>query len=119
LPFCYNRQDTEQIFDFAKNDLDLPPLRAHSQAALRGHFMIAFLAAAAHVCLRKIIEKQNIKLSRSAVFETLGGHATAAYENKNFRLPAVPSPTSRKFYEAFKIDMPKKMLNRQDFASKQ
>ncbi|MDR2386013.1 MAG: transposase [Deltaproteobacteria bacterium] len=110
LPFYYERQDIEQIFDFAKNDLDLLPLRTHSHETLRGHFMVVFMASIAHVHMRRILEKRkNIQLSRSAVFDILSRHCTKVYEDKNFHLPDIPSPLLRNIYETFNVDVPTKM----------
>jgi transposase len=114
LPFYYERQDIEQIFDFAKNDLDSLPLRTRSQATLRGHFMIVFMATIAHVFIRRMLEKKNFNLGRSAAFEIFSRHVTIVYNNKNFHLPAIPSPTARKIYEVLNIEIPKKMLIKPD-----
>jgi hypothetical protein len=110
LPFYYERQDIEQIFDFAKNDLDLLPLRVHSESTLRGHFMVVFMATIAHVYMRRFTENsKKLKLCRSAAFEILSRHVTIVYDTKNFHLPAIPSPTMRKVYEAFNIEIPKRL----------
>ncbi|MDR3186701.1 MAG: transposase [Christensenellaceae bacterium] len=114
LHFYYERQDIEQIFDFAKNDVDLLPLRVHSEATLRGHFMIVFFSTIAHVYMRRILEKKQFKMSRSAAFEILSRHVTIVYDKKNFHLPSIPSPTTRKIYAVFNIEIPKKMLIQQD-----
>jgi transposase len=98
IPFYYERQDIEQIFDFAKNDLDLLPLRMHSEATLRGHFMIVFMATIAHVYVRRFLEKsKKCKVSRSAAFEHLARQTTVVFDKKNFHLPALPSPGLKKY----------------------
>jgi hypothetical protein len=118
LYLYYERPGIEQIFDFAKNDLDLVPLRVHSQATLRGHFMIVFMATISYVYMRKIIEKsKKFKLSLSPVFDLLNGHVTIVYGKKNFHVPAIPKPITRKIYEAFNIVIPKRMLIKQDIKS--
>jgi hypothetical protein len=115
LPFYYERQDIEQIFDFAKNDLDLLPLRVHSEATLRGHFLIVFMATISHVYIRKIMEKaKKTKISRSEAFDVLSKHITVVYENKNFHLPAIPSPMLRKVYDIFNIEVPRKLIIKQE-----
>jgi transposase len=45
LPLYYTRQVVEQIFDLSKNNLDLVPLRVHSEETFRGHLMLTFLAS--------------------------------------------------------------------------
>jgi hypothetical protein len=44
LPCYYSRQTIEQIFDYAKNDLDLLPLRIHNEETFRGHLLLYFLS---------------------------------------------------------------------------
>jgi hypothetical protein len=111
LPFYYERQDIKQIFDFAKNGLDLLPLITQSQETLTGHFMVVFMATIAYVHMRRILEKnKEFNLSLSAAFEILSRHVTIVNNNKNFHLPALPSPTTLKIYDVFNIDIPKKMV---------
>ncbi|MDR1597602.1 MAG: transposase [Holosporales bacterium] len=43
LKVYYTRQSIEQIFDTQKNNVDLLPLRAHSEITFRGHLMLTFL----------------------------------------------------------------------------
>jgi hypothetical protein len=110
LPFYYKRQGIEQIFDFSKNDVDLLPLRTHSEETMRGHLLVVFMATIAHVYMRKILEKSKIcNLPRKSITEALNLHATNVYENKNFHVPNVPTPLMRKIYKTFDIDIPSKM----------
>ncbi len=44
LPCYYARQGIEQIFDLAKSESNLLPLRAHSEDTMQGHLLVAFLA---------------------------------------------------------------------------
>jgi transposase len=39
----YTRQSVEQLFGFAKSDLDLLPIRCHSEATIRGYLFLQFL----------------------------------------------------------------------------
>jgi transposase len=113
LPFYYDRQDIDQIFDFAINDVDRVPLRERSEATLRGHFLIVFMATISHVYIKKVMENFKIlKLSRSDAFKILSRHVTVVYENKNFHLPAIPSAMVRKVYDAFNIEVPRRMIIR-------
>jgi hypothetical protein len=108
FPFYHGRQDMDQIFYLAKNDV--LPLRTSNQTTLRGHSMVVFLASIAHVYMRKILERsKNNKLCLSAAFEILARHVIVVYEDKNFHLPSIPSPMARKIYEAFNITLPKRM----------
>jgi hypothetical protein len=51
LQLYYSRQAIEQIFDIDKNDLNLLPLRVHSEETFRGHLMLVFLASIVHLLL--------------------------------------------------------------------
>ena len=46
LPLYYTRQQVEQVFDIAKNNADILPLRTQSEDTFRGHLMLTFLATA-------------------------------------------------------------------------
>jgi hypothetical protein len=53
LPLYYTRQTVEQIFDVSKNDIDLLPLRVHSEKTLRGHLFLVFLASLTRIILNE------------------------------------------------------------------
>jgi len=46
LPLYYTRQQVEQVFDIAKNNADILPLRTQSEDTFRGNLMLQFLATA-------------------------------------------------------------------------
>ena len=45
LPLYYMRQQVEQVFDVCKNNVNLLPLRVQCEDTLRGHLLLAFIAA--------------------------------------------------------------------------
>lgn len=49
----YSRQSIEQIFGFAKDDLDLLPLRCHSENTIRGYLFLQFLLLIVFIELRE------------------------------------------------------------------
>jgi hypothetical protein len=49
LPLYYSRQAIEQIFDINKNNVELLPLRCHSEETFRGHLMLSFLSSVAYL----------------------------------------------------------------------
>jgi hypothetical protein len=53
LPLYYTRQTIEQVFDFAKNDADLLPLRTHNEETFRGHILLAFMATVLIITVNK------------------------------------------------------------------
>ena len=46
MPLYYTRQQVEQVFDIAKNNADILPLRTQNEDTFRGHLMLTFLATA-------------------------------------------------------------------------
>jgi hypothetical protein len=46
LPLYYTRQQVEQVFDIAKNNADILPLRTQNEDTFRGHLLLTFLATA-------------------------------------------------------------------------
>lgn len=44
LPAYYQRQDAEQIFDFAKNYTKLLPVRSHTEETFQGHLLLSYIA---------------------------------------------------------------------------
>ena len=52
----YTRQTVEQVFGFAKSDLDLLPIRCHSNATIRGYLFLQFLLL---IIFLEIREKLN------------------------------------------------------------
>ena len=61
LPLYYSRQAIEQAFDFEKNYANLIPLRIHSEAVLRGHLMISFMATASIMTIDKLLGNAHPK----------------------------------------------------------
>ena len=57
LPLYYTRQTIEQIFDISKNNVDLLPLRSHSEATFRGHLMITFMTSVLYLLINRELHK--------------------------------------------------------------
>ena len=53
LPLYYMRQSIEQTFDYAKNDVDLLPLRTHKTETFRGHLLLSFMATATLLAVKR------------------------------------------------------------------
>ena len=58
LSAYYTRQIVEQIFGFSKSDLDLLPLRCHSDATIRGYLFLQFLLLVVFIELREKLKKE-------------------------------------------------------------
>lgn len=53
LSAYYTRQSVEQLFSFAKSDLDLLPIRCHSDQTIRGYLFLQFLLLIIFVEIRE------------------------------------------------------------------
>jgi transposase len=59
LPLYYMRQTIEQTFDFAKNDVDLLPLRTHDEETFRGHLLLSFMATVVFITINRLLKKEK------------------------------------------------------------
>jgi hypothetical protein len=55
LPLYYMRQSIEQTFDLAKNDVDLVPLRTHTEETFRGHLLLCFMSTVAFITVKRYL----------------------------------------------------------------
>jgi hypothetical protein len=53
LPLYYTRQNIEQIFDVAKNNLKILPLQVHSESTFRGHMLLTFMSIILYIKLNR------------------------------------------------------------------
>ena len=53
LASYYNRQSIEQVFGFAKSDLDLLPIRCHSDKTIRGYLFLQFILLIVFIEIRE------------------------------------------------------------------
>jgi transposase len=59
VPAYYIRQTAEKMFGFSKDDLDILPIRVHSEEALRGFLFLQFVSLILFVQLKKQIGKKH------------------------------------------------------------
>jgi len=59
VPAYYIRQTAEKMFGFSKDDLDILPLRVHSEGTLRGFLFLQFVSLILFVQLKKQIGKKH------------------------------------------------------------
>ena len=59
LPLYYMRQTVEQTFDYAKNDVDLLPLRSHNEDTFRGHLLLSFMATILLIMVNKLLKSRK------------------------------------------------------------
>jgi transposase len=66
LHYYYQRQRIEQVFDIGINNIDLLPIRAHSEETFRGHLMLSFMSSTIYQIANNLLK--GIKLSPSKAF---------------------------------------------------
>lgn len=59
VPAYYIRQTAEKMFGFSKDDLDILPLRVHSEETLKGFLFLQFISLILFVQLKKQIGKKH------------------------------------------------------------
>ncbi len=109
LPLYYTRTQVEQVFDIAKNNADVVPLRIHGEQTLRGHLLLTFLATVLFQQLQKDLvlhTQKKDKLNPEGSFFVLRNQKCKVYDrlvipqeptkkmNDIYRLLKVPTPTS-------------------------
>ena len=67
LPCYYQRQDAEQIFDFAKNYTRLLPLRVRNEMTLSGHLFMSYIATILVKMLQLQLKTQDMYLGSRLV----------------------------------------------------
>jgi transposase len=64
LPYYYQRQSIEQVFDVGKNYADLLPIRVHNEATFRGHLMLSFMSTTVFLLADKMLKGVDISAIR-------------------------------------------------------
>lgn len=104
VPAYYIRQTAEKLFGFSKDDLNLLPLRGHSEEAIRGFIFIQFLSLIAFVQLKNKIGR---KATVEEVLLTMRNLKCKVYENEI--LINELTKKQKLIVEHLNIIMPKKM----------
>ncbi|MDR2437629.1 MAG: transposase [Endomicrobium sp.] len=103
LPYYYTRQDIEQIFDYLKNEIDVLPIRVHSEASFSGHLLLSFMALTAYKSLHKSLKLNNINIKNA--FDALSRYHCRVYKNRI--IPDVANKSVNDICKALKIKLPK------------
>jgi hypothetical protein len=69
LPLYYQRQMVEQIFDISKNNIQLTPLRTHSEETFRGHIMLSFMATIIYLKINHCFKNDKTFTAENALLE--------------------------------------------------
>ena len=104
LNLYYTRQKVERMFSFSKSDLNLLPLRVHSEEALRGHLFLLFLLS---YFFMKIHQKLNKEFTVEQAFIILSAQKAKIYEEQIFVQEATKK--QKQIFELFGYDIPEEM----------
>lgn len=102
LPAYYTRQLIEQYFDVSKGSSNLTPLRVHSERALRGHLVLAMIAATINVYIQN--RMNAVYSNREEIFMTLRNQKCTLHGTKI--TTTEPQKQANEFYKKFDIKCP-------------
>jgi hypothetical protein len=106
LPLYYTRQAIEQVFDYAKNDVGLLPLRSHGEDTFRGHLVISFMACIAKIVLNQSLEEKS-SFSATSAIHSLNKFGCNVHDN--YIYPEDISRESNEIADSLKIQYPVKI----------
>jgi hypothetical protein len=103
LPGYYARQGVEQIFDYLKNEIDILPLRVHSEKTFAGHILISFMALTSYITFNNSLKEK--KLTAITALNNLSRYHCRVYKNRLY--PDVANKAVNDVCKALKITIPK------------
>jgi hypothetical protein len=106
LPLYYMRQTIEQTFDFAKNDVALLPLRAHSEETFRGHLLLSFMATVLLIATDRLLKsrKKLLHISSRMAFHAMRRMKCSVYAHNLVISEA--SKTANLILKELKLELP-------------
>jgi hypothetical protein len=103
LPLYYTRQGIEQIFDYLKNDINIIPLRCHSEDTLKGHLFLCFLASISHMYLHNKLATTKYSVTDALTY-------LRRFHCRKFNDTIIPDVTVKNvnnIIKAFKVYVPR------------
>ena len=102
LPLYYMRDQVEKIFELCKQEGKILPVNVESEATLRGHLMMTFIAS---VVLKMMTDKLwNATLTIESMFMNLHEQHAIVYDNEF--VTTEPVKKMNEAYKAFNIQCP-------------
>ena len=102
LPLYYTRETIEQIFDVSKNNVDLLPLRVHSEETFRGHLMLSFIATTVFLSINQLLKDTDF--NTEGAFTVLRNQKCKVYDD--YILPKEANKKMNVIYKKLKIHCP-------------
>jgi len=107
LPLYYTRVQVEQVFDSAKNNADLVPLRIHGEETLRGHLMLTFLSTIVFQLLQRDLllhTQKKDKINPEGISLVLRNQKCKVYDG--IVIPQEPTKKMNDIYKLLKLHSP-------------
>jgi len=101
LSYYYARQAAEQLFNYAKEDLKILPLRVHKEESLRGYLLYIFATLIAHTQIRKSL---TAKYTVEEAMLALRNIKAKIYENQ--AIITEPTKIQKQILEQLNIIVP-------------
>jgi transposase len=104
VPLYYMRQTVEKLIGFAKDDLDLIPLRIHREQTLRGYLLLIFITLTVFALMKKEIGNDY---TMEEVLLTMRNLKCKVYDNE--LIVHELAKEQKEVVERFGVIVPKKM----------
>ena len=107
LPLYYTRVQIEQVFDLAKNNADLVPLRIHGEETLKGHLMLTFLSSILFQLLQQdmlLHTQKKDKINPEGSFLVLRNQKCKVFDKAV--IPQEPTKKMNDIYKLLDIESP-------------
>jgi hypothetical protein len=105
LPCYYARQGIELIFDYLKNEVDILPIRVHSETAFKGHLLICFMALTGYISFKNELDQNDIQVH--SALDTLSRYHCEVFSNR--LVPNVASKKVNDICKALQIQIPREI----------
>ncbi|MDY0289506.1 MAG: transposase [Sphaerochaeta sp.] len=101
LPLYYTRVQVEQVFDIAKNNSDVVPLRIQGEDTLKGHLFLTFLSTVLFQLLQKdmlLHTQKKDKINPEGSFIVLRNQKCKVYDEM-----VIPQEATKKMNDIYKM----------------
>jgi transposase len=102
LPYYYERQSIEQLFDVLKNEVNVIPIRCHNHKTYLGHIFVSFLSTITYLFVNNMFKSD--KLNARSVFSNLK-YLLCKQINGNIHVDNVDK-TMRNIFTISKLSIP-------------
>ena len=113
LPLYYTRDRVEKVFEIAKQGAKLLPVNVETEATLRGHLLLSFVATVALKMMSDRLAQSKTSLTTESMLAILHEHHATVYDDE--AITQEPVRKMREAYDAFGLKCPES-IKRTDVA---